>query len=242
VGASLGDSSNAAAGLGACFGFCLIIPAFGLLFYVLIRLAVVVPAIIVENLGPVQAIRRSWGLVYNFWWRTAGLQILLGILSAIITLGPAYLLIAIVAVVSRSLDPMVINIITATISVIASMFYVPLQLTAITLYYFDLRVRKEGFDLETAMQQRYAMAPAGGYAYPSGQYWQPQPQPSSTPPPNLGYGTQPQYSPPPEQSNYGTQFGMQPQQTAPLNPPDQQPDTDAGETRPMPPPDSQQTG
>jgi hypothetical protein len=137
---------------------------------------------------------------------------------------------------------MVINIITAAISVIAAMFYVPLQLTATTLYYFDLRVRKEGFDLETAMQQRYAMAPAGaGYGYAPGQYWQPQ-QPGGMAPPNLGYGTQPQYpqySPPPEQPNYGTQFGMPPRQTEPLNPPGEEPDSGPSETRPMPPPGTQ---
>src|SRR5205085_9824388 len=67
TGATGGDS------LLGCLTLCLMIPAgiFAVLIY--IRLMVAVPAIIVEGLGPVQALQRSWRLVQGNWWRTFGL-------------------------------------------------------------------------------------------------------------------------------------------------------------------------
>jgi hypothetical protein len=241
-----GSDSGATAGI--CLAFCLIVPAFALYAYVSVRLSVAVPAIMVESLGPRQGLRRSWGLILNSWWRTAGLLFLLGIFNYIISVGPAALITGIAVIVTKSLDPVVINSISGAVAVLAAMFYIPLQLITMTLYYFDLRVRKEGFDLETAMQQRYwpqQPLPAGAGAAP-GQYWQP--SAGSMAPPTLGYGTQPQqpqqpqYPVQPEQPNWGG-YSPPPQQLpGSYNPPDQQPDSpDSGEgqTRPMPPPGSQ---
>ena len=39
------------------------------------------------------------------------------------------------------------SVILSLVSLVLSLLYMPLQLTAITLVYFDLRVRTEGFDL-----------------------------------------------------------------------------------------------
>jgi hypothetical protein len=168
--------------------------------YVFVRLSVIIPALMVENLGPVQAVRRSWQLVQGYWWRTFALVLVLGILSAVISAGPAYLVIALVTLFTGSFDPVLTTAITGIISVITEAFFIPLSLTCYTLYYFDLRVRKEGFDLETALDQRYAppgTAPGGYYAGPQGQY----PAAGGYPPPQLGYGTEPQLQP---QSQYPT--------------------------------------
>ena len=193
-------SDGAGLGLGAmCFAFFLIIPAIIFSAYVFVRLSMVVPAIIIENLGPVEAMRRSWRLVQDYWWRTAAILLVLGILSLVIAAGPAAVIVAIVSLVTRSFDQVMINAVSGLVTVITAAFFVPLDLTSRTLYYFDLRVRKEGFDLDTAMTQRYGQpgSPQPGYggmqAAQAGGYGQPQAGGPSAP--VLGYQqpTDPRY-------------------------------------------------
>src|SRR4051812_688011 len=65
------DNPSASGGSSAaiCAAACLILPASLLSIYVFTRLRLVAPAVIIENLGPREALRRSWGLVLNNWWR-----------------------------------------------------------------------------------------------------------------------------------------------------------------------------
>ncbi|MDQ6694731.1 MAG: hypothetical protein M3014_09980 [Chloroflexota bacterium] len=188
-----GSSSNTGGLLGGfCLGFALIIPLTMLYIYVVVRLEAVIPALVIEKLGPMQAIRRSWSLVGGYWWRTAALRIVLAILGAVIAAGPAYLVLAIVLVFAKGLDIATQTLIQGAFTVLGGMFFIPLQLISSTLYYFDLRVRKEGFDLETAMQQRYFnyTAPAQGYTPPPGWAGHGQVTQQVAPafaPPTLGY-------------------------------------------------------
>lgn len=195
-----------------CLSCLLIIPAMVALIYIAVRLTVTTPALIVENLGPMQAIRRSWSLIQTYWWRTLGLLAVLWLLDLVIEQGPASLVSAIVSAMAPANTTLQL-LISGVVTTITTMIFLPLQLVAITLYYFDLRVRKEGYDLETAMSQRYAPAPPppgyggyggqyggqyGGYGetQPAGGYGQPQAgqtQPvSGYGPPQLGAETQAQ--------------------------------------------------
>jgi hypothetical protein len=191
-GVAAAGSDSGALGFGAiCFACFLIIPAILFSAYVFVRLSMVVPAIVIENLGPIEAMRRSWRLVQNYWWRTAAILLVLSILSFVIAAGPAAVIVAIVGLVTRSFDQVMINAVSGVVTVITAAFFVPLDLTARTLYYFDLRVRKEGFDLDTAMTQRYGQpgAPQTGFggmqAAPAGAYAQTQAGGMSAP--VLGY-------------------------------------------------------
>jgi hypothetical protein len=199
IGALAGGGES---GLGAgftfiCLGFLLMLISFIFYLFVFVRLSVIVPAIMVENLGPVEGVRRSWQLVQGYWWRTLGLVFLLGLINFVISAGPAFLITLLVGLFTRSVDPVMSTAITGVVTIITQALYIPLELTAITLYYFDLRVRKEGFDLETALSQRYSYpggppnagaAPGAYSAAGPGQYA----APGGYPPPSLGYPGQPQ--------------------------------------------------
>ncbi|MEO6458284.1 MAG: hypothetical protein ABIO92_08440 [Chloroflexia bacterium] len=181
VGAAATGSDGAGLGFAAiCFSCFLIIPTLMFMAYVFVRLSAVVPAIVVENLGPVEAMRRSWRLVQNYWWRTLALLAVLWVMSLVVAAGPAAVIIGIVGLVTRSFDQVMINAVNGVVTVITTAFFVPLQLAAMTLYYFDLRVRKEGFDLDAAMTQRYGQpgVPQPGFggvqATPLGAYGQAQ--------------------------------------------------------------------
>jgi hypothetical protein len=188
----LGAPDNPGAAGGAiCLMFPLLFVAVIAYLYVNIRLTVIVPAVMVESLGPVQAMRRSWRLVEGYWWRTFALTIILGLMEWVVSIGPAGAVIGAVTLFTRNFDQVLIQALSGGITVLTTMFFVPLQLAAVTLYYFDLRVRKEGFDLETAMTSAY-----GQGSYSPGQTL-PVGQASSYQygPPALGYTQQPGYAP-----------------------------------------------
>lgn len=123
--------------------------------YAYVRFQVMVPALMVEDLGPVQAVRRSWRLVQGYWWRTFGLQIILSILFTIILLGPALLFTWLAEIILRE-NPLIEQVITGLGTAAMFTLFAPVSWGAGALYYFDLRVRKEGLDLETAMAERYS--------------------------------------------------------------------------------------
>jgi hypothetical protein len=180
---------------------------------VLNRLTVAVPALIVESLGPIEAIRRSWRLVEGYWWRTFGLQVVLNLLAMVVSAGPAALIVALMAFAAPR-DFVLQQAIAGVVTVFVTLIYIPIQLVAVTLYYFDLRVRKEGYDLEAAMDQRYATVPAPAWAGAGGYGGQPQynPYPQQYPQ-QYGQPTQPTGYPYPQPQGYGTpEQGAQPPQ------------------------------
>jgi hypothetical protein len=134
-----------------------------------VRLEVIVPAAVNEELSPRQALSRSWELTRNYFWRTVALAIVIGILRAIVALGPAALIVGIVGI-GFKLDAYTNLALTQGIGILTAVIFMPVEIGAIALYYYDQRVRKEGFDLDTAITQRYEGAdtpgygPAGGYA------------------------------------------------------------------------------
>lgn len=191
LGLAFSDGSSGATSALGCLTLCLIFPIAIFAIFIVIRLVVAVPAIMVENLGPMQALQRSWRLVEGYWWRTFGLTSLLSVIGALIAGGPSF----IVSVLVQILLPhnlIAAQAISGTVGVLVGTFFIPLQMTAITLYYFDLRVRREGFDIDAAMNQAYP--PYGGY----GAYGQGQPAPgqygqaqaNTMYPPALGYDQQ----------------------------------------------------
>ncbi len=109
-----------------------VVPA---LIYVLVRLVFVVPAALLDRLGPVDAVRRSWNLVVGDWWRTFAV-----ILVMIIITFAASLAIGIVL----GLLPVIGSYIA---SLVAGILTTPLIASAITVLYVGRRTNREGYDL-----------------------------------------------------------------------------------------------
>lgn len=214
IGAAVTGSSSSAAGSAAalCLVFPLIFAAIVFIIIVMVRLQVAVPALIVENLGPVQAVRRSWQLLNGYWWRTAGLLLILYVINLIVASGPAAL-VAGLATIFIKYDLVLNQAISGAVTVLTTAVFIPVQLVATTLYYFDTRVRREGFDIETAVSQAYpnAYPQEQGQYYPQGQPQQQYGSPAYTQP--LGNGG---YAPQAGQQQYG--YGQQGQWTSPQQP------------------------
>jgi hypothetical protein len=120
---------------------------------VLVRLAFAAPVLVVEDLRGRKAIGRSWRLAKGHFWRILGTLVLAGLIVAIVA--------AIVSIpgelVVQGLGPGAWPI-SALVSAFASVLTTPFSMLVIVLLYFDLRIRKEGFDMEV-MARELAAAP-----------------------------------------------------------------------------------
>ena len=138
------------AAMAAIVALALLVPAAVWAFYFGIRFLLVEPAVILEQVGAGGALSRSWNLMSGnvskgFWLAVVVYGVML--LIMLIVTGPTQLAIASKTMarqeVSRSL--LAINtILTALIGTVIA----PCVSTAWILLYYDMRIRKEGFDLE----------------------------------------------------------------------------------------------
>lgn len=128
------------------FGFLvLLIPG----VYLACRLCVCIPAALLENLGPFEAMDRSFKLTADNAGRAFLIILLYWVLwyDAIILVDVPFVLTIQFAVH----NPGTIRTLTALVEVgnwVANVLIMPVFTIASAIFYFDLRVRKEGFDLQ----------------------------------------------------------------------------------------------
>lgn len=150
----------------------------GMLFFFSSIVLQIVPAIVVlEGQTPGNAIRRAWDLTRRRFWWVVGFVALLSLFSLVIVNGPTALVNWVLQYATRGLaaqNPQTALVISSVIesltTLVMTLIYLPLQLAALTLLYFDFRVRTEDFDLtwtaeraldaETALEDIVAQAPA----------------------------------------------------------------------------------
>ena len=125
-----------------------------------------------EDVRGVGALRRSMQLVRGRWWPTFGVLVLGYILVAVIQ---AIITIPVTAAAFINPDNETVNATLQTIAgIISSALATPLLAAIVTLVYFDLRVRKEGFDLQLLAERMGTPAPAWETAVAAGVLAQPQ--------------------------------------------------------------------
>jgi hypothetical protein len=109
-----------------------------------VRWVFVPQAIVLENQGVWGSLRRSWNLVSGTFWRVLGIGIVF-----VLIVGVFQLIVGRVAgtiVLTGSANPT--RALVIAIQAVAGILVRPIELVGITLLYYDLRIRKEGFDLE----------------------------------------------------------------------------------------------
>jgi hypothetical protein len=135
-------------------GFLLLVlpglAVFCAVIYLVVRWSLTVAAMMAEDIGPIRGLGRSWNLVTGSWWRTLGILLIVGILQAIISYGMVILLGLIAAIFATGdFQAALVQIGGTLLSALVS----PITTIAVVLLYFDLRVRKEGLDLDQLAQQ-----------------------------------------------------------------------------------------
>src|SRR5204863_7228288 len=117
-------------------------------------LSVAVQAAVLEPLpGGTDGLCRSWALTKGFRWRAFGLYVVVIVLLSLFLIG-----FGVIAGLAAALLPVLF--VPALIGVgLIFLFFYPFSSCVFTLFYYDLRVRKEAFDLEL-LSQHLGIAPA----------------------------------------------------------------------------------
>ena len=123
-----------------------------------LRYSLAVPACVIENLKARQAIRRSIDLSKG----SRGRIFLLGLLVVAIQMGLGLItqLFFIVATFRHHGElPAAIRVLQQLVAFCTNTFVGPIYATGFTLFYYDQRVRKEGYDIERMMRAAGLEAP-----------------------------------------------------------------------------------
>lgn len=156
----------------------LVIPA----IWLWVAWSVAVPVLLFEGIKGRRALGRSYRLVKGRWWPTFGALLVGFLLAGIVTTIVQFALQAITFtdVADDFFPSLVVNGVSATVG---SLISTPFQAALVVVIYFDLRVRKEAFDLEI-LAGTLGVTPTGE-------------RPDFLPDPPVEAGTQPPYWPPP---------------------------------------------
>ncbi len=115
--------------------------------------AVAVPALLLENIKPSQALKRSRALTKGQRGRIFVIWVLVMIVTWVVALilqGPFWLA-AVIAVSKNTPAPPWLTLLMNISGSAAGAFTGPLLTIALVLLYYDVRVRKEGYDLQLMM-------------------------------------------------------------------------------------------
>ena len=122
------------------------------------RWVIDLPCIILEGLGARASLDRSWALTARDAWHACGTCLTSFLLVYLLTTSPGVILDYTVRV--YKLLPGVGPVISAAVVQLGASVGMPLNVSAYVILYYDLRVRREAYDLEVALQAPDAQAAA----------------------------------------------------------------------------------
>lgn len=136
---------------GATVLFVLLLLVFGIYGIIMsLRYSLAVPVCTVENLKARAAIKRSVSLSKG----SRGRIFMLGLLTIIIQVGLAALtqgFFIVAGIKHKGMLPLWMSVLQQVLAFLTNTFVGPIYATGFTLFYFDQRIRKEGFDIEHMM-------------------------------------------------------------------------------------------
>jgi len=103
------------------------------------------PAIVLEDMGASDGLTRSWGLTQDYFWRVFGTSFAASLLSILLMVLPNLFVVSLLGVTGFSSQ--VIDLAGLVVQQISLIFAMPFTVAVQVLIYYDLRIRKEGFDL-----------------------------------------------------------------------------------------------
>ena len=120
-------------------------------FYMAVRLSMTFPALVCEKTGPFKSISRSWQLTRGNWWRIFGTLLVIVLLLFVLSIALGLVLGA-VLLGADSIGEVAFAVLATLIDVLIAAIVFPIWAAVLTVMYYDLRVRNEGFDLQLLAQ------------------------------------------------------------------------------------------
>ncbi len=120
-----------------------------------LRVMLAPPAIALENRGPINAFERSWGLMENHVLRGLALVIAGFVIQYLLSYAVGLLLSLLLNAVQGALGlpDAAITLGASALGGLIDLFWAPVAWGMLTIFYYDLRMRKEGFDLQLQADQ-----------------------------------------------------------------------------------------
>jgi hypothetical protein len=126
---------------------------FPLGIFLVVRWSVSPLVLVVERLGPLASLGRSWQLTRGSWWHTLGVFVVATILVAILEYVVVVIFAGVGAALTLSGSTVVGSIVTSVGNFLVGLFVTPISLALNVVLYYELRARREGFDLAMRAQQ-----------------------------------------------------------------------------------------
>jgi hypothetical protein len=140
--------------------FLLLIPIGIYAILMSLRYSLAIPACVVENLKARASIRRSIELAKGSWGRIFLLVLLVGVIKlGLVGLTQFFVFVAAFKHPGQMLGPGLQSL-SQVIGFFTNTFLGPIWAAGITLFYYDQRIRKEGYDIEWMMQAAGLTPPA----------------------------------------------------------------------------------
>lgn len=150
----------------AVAGLLVLLPTLIFVTILIFRYLLVTQVVILEDVRGVKALRRSWHLMKGYFWK-ANLVLLL----SMVLFGIGYLLLYYPTLIflprptPGTIGPLRATYVTQNaLSQLIQMLVSPFSMIALTLLYYDSRIRKEGFDQEVMAKNLGYSAPPPGPA------------------------------------------------------------------------------
>jgi len=122
--------------------------------------ALVVPIVLVEGHKALPSLKRSWDLVNGYRKNVYAILVVVYVLQWLVGFGMGSL-----ANTLFALESTTANVMESALSNLLSIFMTPFGIIADILLYYDLRIRKEGFDLEM-LSRAFSVSPNNTGATP----------------------------------------------------------------------------
>lgn len=113
-----------------------------------IRWSVALPACVVENLGPLAAMRRSAELTKGHRWKIFGVFILILVIVLIAAMIIGLIVAAVVGAIAFATEGIVALVLAGLLGLIGAAVYTAYLNIVLVMLYHDLRVAKEGVDTD----------------------------------------------------------------------------------------------
>ncbi|TLM85731.1 hypothetical protein FDW83_04445 [Pseudarthrobacter sp. NamE2] len=149
---------SAMEGTGALLLIPVVLGFIALSIWIAIKVLVAPAAVVVEELGAVAGLRRSWELTRANWWRILGItvviSIMVGIVSQVVMI-PVSLLTSFLTTVATphagneqtAAVAVAVGVATAVLGALVGALGYAFQTSVMALLYMDLRMRKDGLDI-----------------------------------------------------------------------------------------------
>lgn len=151
VALAVGIGYSAGPGAGIGIGILLVFALIPLLVFLYVKLLFASAITVLERQGPITALKRSWALTRDQWWRVFGISLLATVLVLIISvtlLGFAGLFIGIAALSTGDSTATVGSTVASLLAgMVVMTLTTPFTAGVTSLLYLDQRIRKEALDV-----------------------------------------------------------------------------------------------